>query len=273
MRPLPLSTRAVLILYAMTLLVPIAWVCVSSLKTSAEIFASPWAFPTTPQWKNYAAAWSDNGLSRYFLNSCLVTGASLAVLIPVGSAAAYVLARYPFPGNRLIYTLILGGMMFPNFLVIAPLTDLLRKFGLMNQLSGLVTVYVAFSLAFTVFVLHGFYQSVPKELEEAARLDGCDDARLYRRVMMPLATPGLVVVTIFNGLGLWNEFNLALVLANQESLRTLPVGLANLTMSRQYQADWGSVFAALVIVMAPAFALYWTFRERVQEAMLAGSIK
>jgi N-acetylglucosamine transport system permease protein len=263
----------VLVLYALTLLVPIGWVFVSSLKTSSEIFASPWAFPNVPQWRNYSAAWAENGLSRYFLNSCVVTGASLLLLIPIGSAAAYVLARFPFRGNRLIYTLILGGMMFPNFLVIAPLTDLLRRLGLMNQLAGLIVVYVAFSLAFTVFVLHGFYQAIPRELEEAARLDGCDDTRLYRRVMMPLAIPGIVVVTIFNGLGLWNEFNLALILANQESLRTLPVGLANLTMSRQYQADWGSVFAALVIVMLPAFVLYWSFRERVQEAMLAGSIK
>jgi ABC-type glycerol-3-phosphate transport system permease component len=245
----------------------------SSLKTSSEIFGSPWSFPASPKFQNYAAAWNEAGLARYFWNSVLVTTGSLLVLIPIGAMAAYVFARVPFPGSKLLFGIFLGGMMFPNFLVIAPLTDILRTFGLSDSLLGLGVVYVAFSLSFTIFVLTGFFQQIPNELEEAAILDGCGQLAVYQRIMLPLARPGMIVAAIFNGLGLWNEFNLAIVLANTDSVRTLPIGLANLTMARQYQADWGSVFAALIIVMLPVFLLYWRFRERIYEAMLAGAIK
>jgi len=259
--------------YLAVIVVPLVWVLISSLKTSPEIFASPWSLPAQPKFENYAAAWNEAGLAKYFWNSVLVTVGSLAALIPIGAMASYIFARYPFRGSKLLYVIFLGGMMFPNFLVLAPLTDLLRRLGLTESLVGLGIVYVAFSLSFTVFVLTGFFQSVPTELEEAAVLDGCGHLMVYRKIMLPLARPGLIVAAIFNGLGLWNEFNLALVLANSESIRTLPIGLANLTMARQYQADWGSVFAALVIVMLPAFVVYWRYRERIYEAMLAGAVK
>jgi len=259
--------------YLAVIVVPLVWVLISSLKTSPEIFASPWSLPAKPKFENYASAWNEAGLAKYFWNSVLVTVGSLAALIPIGAMASYIFARYPFRGSKLLYAIFLGGMMFPNFLVLAPLTDLLRRLGLTESLVGLGIVYVAFSLSFTVFVLTGFFQSVPTELEEAAVLDGCGHLMVYRKIMLPLAQPGLIVAAIFNGLGLWNEFNLALVLANSESIRTLPIGLANLTMARQYQADWGSVFAALVIVMLPAFFVYWRYRERIYGAMLAGAVK
>jgi len=262
-----------LLAYFLVIAVPLVWVLVSSLKTSEEIFANPWSLPASPRFGNYLAAWNEAGLAKYFWNSVMVAGGSLAVLIPIGAMAAYIFARYPFPGSKALFAVFLGGMMFPNFLVIAPLTDLLKRLGLTDTLVGLGVVYVAFSLSFTVFVLTGFFQAIPNELEEAAILDGCGHWNVFRRVMLPLAKPGLLVATIFNGLGLWNEFNLALVLANTEAIRTLPIGLANLTMARQYQADWGSVFAALVIVMLPVFLIYVRFRERIYDAMLAGAVK
>ena len=262
-----------LFLLAALIVVPLGWVVLASLKTSAEIVSSPWALPASPQWGNYAKAWREAGIGHYFLNSLLVTAASLAILLPVGAMAAYVLAKHPFRGSRWVSGAFLGGMMFPNLLVIVPLFLLLRSLHLLNTLHGLVAVYVAYSLSFTIFVLTGFFQTLPDELAEAAALDGATHAGTFWKVMLPLARPGVLVVAIFNAIGLWNEYSLAKVLISGEANTTLPLGLDRLTLTQHYQSDWGALFAALVLVMAPVLALYWPFRDKIAETMVAGAVK
>lgn len=262
-----------LILLAAIIVVPLGWVVVASLKTSHEIVSSPWALPASPQWGNYSKAWREAGIGRYFLNSLLVTAATLAILLPVGAMAAYVLAKHPFRGSRWVSGAFLGGMMFPNLLVIVPLFLLLRSLHLLNTLHGLVAVYVAYSLSFTIFVLTGFFQTLPDELAEAAALDGATHAGTFWKVMLPLARPGVLVVAIFNAIGLWNEYSLAKVLISGETNTTLPLGLDRLTLTQHYQSDWGALFAALVLVMAPVLALYWPFRDKIAETMVAGAVK
>ena len=144
---------------------------------------------------------------------------------------------------------------------------------MLDTKSGLVLVYVAYSLSFTVFVLTGFFQALPGELAEAAMMDGCGHARTFWRVMLPLAKPGLIVVGVFNAIGLWNEYGLALVLLSRDENRTLPIGIANLVMTQHYESDWGALFAGMVIVMLPVLAVYWLFRDRIHEVMLAGAVK
>lgn len=260
-------------LFALTVIIPLAWVLATSLKSGPEIFASPWGLPKEPQWVNFANAWEKAGIGRYFMNSLLVTAGTLLLLLPAGAMAAYVLGRFVFPGSKAIFGAFLGGMMFPNFLVIVPLFFLLKNLGVLDTKVGLILVYVAYSLSFTIFVLSGFFQSLPAELEEAAMIDGCGYAKTFWKVMLPLAKPGLVVVGIFNAIGLWNEYSLALVLVSSEENRTLPLGIANLVMVQHYQSDWGALFAGLVIVMMPVLILYWIFRERIHETMLAGAVK
>ena len=265
--------RAFLIAAALAVLLPLAWVLVSSLKTGTEIVSSPWSWPHSPQWANYSHAWSEAGIGSAFLNSLIVTVSTLLILLPIGAMAAYVLAKYIFPGSKAILAGFMGGMMFPHFLVIVPLFFILRSVHLMDTKTGLTLVYVAYSLSFTIFVLSGFFQSLPDELADAAMIDGCGHAGTFWRVMLPLARPGLIVVGIFNAIGLWNEYGLALVLMPSEQNRTLPLGLANLTMTQQYQSDWGALFAGLVIVMLPVLVVYWIFRNRIHDTMLAGAIK
>jgi len=132
---------------------------------------------------------------------------------------------------------------------------------------------VAYSLPFTIFVMSGFYQSLPGELAEAAMIDGCGFAGTFYKVMAPLARPGLIVVGIFNAIGLWNEYALALVLVPSKENHTLPIGIANLVATQQYQSDWGALFAGLVIVMLPVLAVYWVFKDKIHETMLAGAVK
>ena len=268
-----LVSRVFLLLCLLGVAVPLGWVLLSSVKPAAEILGQPWALPTEVRWSNYAKAWGEAGIGRAFLNSLLVTVTTLAVLLPSGAMAAYVLAKYVFPGRRLIQTGFLAGMMFPHFLVVVPLFLMLRDLKLLDTLTGLVIVYAAYSLSFTVFVLTGFFETLPDELGEAAMLDGCGHAATFWRVMLPLARPGLVVVAIFNAIGLWNEYSLALVLLPSERNATLPLGIANLTATQQYQSDWGALFAGLVIVMLPVLAVYWIFRDRIHDTMLAGAVK
>ncbi len=262
-----------LILFCATIVIPLLWVVITSLKTGPEVFGAPWSLPKEPQWKNYSNAWREGGIGRYFWNSVVVTIGTLALLLPIGSMAAYVFARFPFRGSKTLFTTYLGGMMFPNFLVIVPLFFLLKNLHLLNTKEGLVIVYVAYSLSFTIFVLTGFFQALPGELAEASMIDGCSHASTFWRVMLPLAKPGLLVVGIFNAIGLWNEYSLALVLVSSEQNRTLPLGIANLMMVQHYQSDWGALFAGLVIVMLPVMAVYAVFKDKIHQTMLAGAVK
>lgn len=262
-----------LVLYALTILVPLVWVLASSLKTGSDVFAHPWGLPGSPQWQNYVDAWNEAGISRYFLNSVIATLGTLLILIPAGAMAAYVFAKYTFWGSKGLFGMFLGGMMFPNFLVAVPLFMLMQRLNLLDTMGGLILAYVAYSLSFTIFVLTGFFQQLPNELMEAAMLDGCGHGRTFWKVMFPLAKPGILVVAIFNAIGLWNEYPLALILLSRDENRTLPLGLADVVMRTEYQANWGMLFAGLVIVMLPVMIVYWFFKDKIHEVMLAGAVK
>lgn len=260
------------VVFVVVVAFPLLWTVMSSLKDSMGILNSPWALPSPPHPENYKTAWEGENLGKAFFVSLGVAMATLAVLLPVGSMAAYVLAKFRFRGAGFVLMLFLGGMMFPNLLAAVPLRGMASEFGFYNSLPGLVLVYVAYSLSFTVFVMHGFFLNLPDELGEAASMDGAGPGGVFWRVMLPLAKPGLIVAGIFNAIGFWNEYNLAKLLLAKENY-TLPLALANLVGKQVYDADFGSIFAAMVLVMVPVLGVYWLFKERIQEAMLSGAIK
>ncbi|MCB0827016.1 MAG: carbohydrate ABC transporter permease [Armatimonadetes bacterium] len=251
---------------------PLLWVLMSSFKDGASILRSPWEMPAGMAWENYGNAWTTGKLGASLVRSLITTVATLALLLPIGAMAAYVLARFTFKGKAFLTGTFLGGMMFPNILAAVPVFLLASKLKMYDTLWGLVIIYVAYSLSFTIFVLSGFFSAIPKELEEAAVIDGCGYASTFFRVVLPIAKPGLIVVGLFNGIGLWNEYNLAKVMMSAQNA-TLSVNLANLTNNQFYKADWGALFAGLVIVMLPVLVVYWLFKDRIQQAMLAGAIK
>lgn len=222
---------------------------------------------------NYVEAWTTTQIGKAFVNSLIVSLATMIVLIPISAMAAYILAKFKFRGSNALYMLFLGGLMFPQFLVIVPLFLQMSGLGLDDNLFGLTLVYIAFSLPFTVFVLTGFFHQLPDELAEAAMLDGCSHHGVFWRVMWPLAKPGLVVVTIFDVIGLWNEYNLALVLMRSREAFTLPRALDSLQMTAQYLGDTGALMAAMVIVILPVLLVYWLLKDKIHEAMLAGAVK
>jgi len=191
---------------------PLLWAVVSSVKTDDEILNDPWSLPATPQFGNWARAWTTASIGRYFLNSVIVVGGALLLTMLLGALVAYALARYEFRGNRLVYYTFVAAMFFPVFLALVPLFFVVQRLGLLGTYPGLILVYAAYAVPFTVFFLHAFFRTLPSAIAEAAFIDGCTHWGVFFRVMLPMARPGLVSVAIFNFLGLWNQYLLPLVL-------------------------------------------------------------
>jgi N-acetylglucosamine transport system permease protein len=251
-------------------LVPFVWALVASTKTSREIFSEPWSLPESPQWDNFSSAW-DKGIGDYLVNSIIVVTGGVLLTMLLGSMIAYVLARYPFRGNRAIFYLFAAGMMFPVFLAIVPLFFVVQAFGMLSTYHGLILVYVAYSLPFTVFFMHAFFRTLPTEIAEAAVVDGCSHTAVFFRVMLPMAKPGLLSIGIFNVLGQWNQFVLPSFLSPEKPV--LAQGIATLLASQRYEGDWGALFAALTVAMVPVVVVYLVFYRQVQSGLTSGTLK
>lgn len=265
--------HAVLIMWVILVVGPLIWTLITSFKTTSEIFASPFTLPAKAQFINYAHAWSTAGIGRYFMNTVIVVGAALVIVMLLGAMCAYVLARFKFFGSRAIYYLMLAGLTFPVFLAIVPLFFVLRGFGLLNTLPGLIITYVAFALPFTVFFLYAFFRALPYEISEAAAIDGAGDWRTFFSIMLPMARPGLASVAIFNFLGLWNQFLIPVALNTNEKNYVLSQGLAAFASQAGYSVDFGALFAAVVITVAPVLVVYVIFQRQLQGSVSQGTMK
>jgi N-acetylglucosamine transport system permease protein len=262
-----------LLAWAVIVTVPLLWAVTSSLKTDREILTSPWTLPRQPRFDNWSRAWEEASIGRYVGNSAIVVGAALVLTMLLGSTVAYALARYPFRGNRIIYYTFVSGLLFPVFLALVPLFFVVEQLGLLGTYPGLILVYTAYALPFTVFFLHAFFRSLPTALAEAAFLDGCSHWGVLVRVMLPLARPGLISIAIFNFLGLWNQYLLPLVLNPDPDRYVLAQGLAALSVSQGYRSDWSGLFAGLTIAMLPVLAAYVLFQRQIRMGLTAGAIR
>ncbi|MFV8132454.1 carbohydrate ABC transporter permease [Streptomyces syringium] len=273
-RVLNVFSHGVLLLWGLMVTLPLLWAVMSAFKTDKEIFTSPWALPTSLHFDAWGRAWSQAHMSQYFLNSVIVVAGSLFGTMLLGSMAAYVLARFDFPGNRFVYFLFVGGMSFPIILALVPLFFVMKNMQLLNTYPGLILVYIAYSLPFTIFFLSGFFKTLPSSVAEAAMIDGASHTRTFFQVMLPMAKPGLISVGIFNFLGQWNQYLLPTVLnVGDEDKKLLPQGLVALAVSQGYKGDWSGLFAGLVIAMLPVLAAYIVFQRQVQAGLTAGALK
>jgi N-acetylglucosamine transport system permease protein len=266
-------SHGVLVIWAIMVVLPLLWAVMTSFKTDKAIFTSPWSLPDSLHFENWSRAWSQAHMSDYFLNTVLVVGGSLVGTLLFGSMAAYVLARFDFPGNRFIYFLFIGGMSFPVMLALVPLFFVLNNVALLNTLHGLILVYIAYSLPFTVFFLTAFFRTLPTSVAEAALIDGASHTRTFFQVMLPMAKPGLISVAIFNFLGQWNQYMLPTVLNTEPEKKVLSQGLVELAVSQGYKGDWSGLFAGLVMAMLPVLAAYIIFQRQVVAGLTAGALK
>ena len=265
--------QVILLIWMLIVVFPFLWLLYTSFKTDRQIFFSPWLLPHTWHVENYVRAWVGAHIGEFFLNSVVVVAFSLFFTLLLSSMTAYVLARYDFPGRQFLSYGFIAGMTFPVFLALVPLFFLVRTIGLIDSLPGLVVVYVAYSLPFSVFFLTGFFRSLPSELAEAAIIDGASQQQVFWRVMLPLAQPGLVTIGIFNFLGQWNQYILPLVLIQNSAKYVLTQGLAYMAIQQYYTNDWSGLFAALVIVMVPTTLVYAVFQGRLARGITVGALK
>ncbi|MBG0563808.1 carbohydrate ABC transporter permease [Actinoplanes aureus] len=265
-----------LTVWALLTTLPLVWAVLSSFKSDEEILTSPWGLPSELRWENWSRAWNEAHIGRYFLNSALVVTGALTLTMLLGAMAAYVLARYRFRGNRIVYYAFVGGMMFPVFLALVPLFFVVRNLGMLGTLPGLTLVYAAYSLPITVFFLTAFFRTLPTSVAEAAMVDGCGHFGLFFRIMLPMARPGLVSVGIFNFLFQWNQYVLPIVLMQGEGAErkwVLAQGLTALAVNEGYRGDFSGLFAGMTIAMLPVIAGYLLFHRQVQSGLAAGQLR
>ena len=267
------TSHVLLAVWTIIVIVPFLWVVLSSFKTTKEILASPFSLPAHWQFDNYAHAWTDAGIRQFFLNTVIVVSVALVLVMLLGAMCAYVLARFRFRGARFIYYLMLAGLTFPIFLAIVPLFFILKNIGLINTLPGLIMVYVAFALPFTVFFLYAFFRTLPDDVYEAALIDGAGEWKTFFRIMLPMARPGIAAVAIFNFLGLWNQFLLPVALNTDQSKYVLTQGMASFASQAGYAVDFGALFAAVVITVVPVLIVYVIFQRRLEGSVSRGTFR
>ncbi|RBQ18324.1 carbohydrate ABC transporter permease [Spongiactinospora rosea] len=275
------GTRVLLWMWAAFNVFLFGWIALTSLKSSREVFGSPLELPAGPQWSNYDSAWSVSQLGQGFFNSIVIVAAATLTTIALAAPAAYVLTRTGRRTGGPVTTFFAVGMGIPMQAVIIPVFILAQKvslffygaFGWWDDRISLYAIYVAMSLPFCVFLLTGFFRTLPGEMEEAAALDGAGGLRIFTTIMLPLAQPGLITALILTAVSLWNETLLALMLIAENDRYTLPQALLGLYQTMQYTSNWGGLFAGVVIVVLPIVAVYVWLGHRIIEGMTVGAGK
>jgi len=252
----------------------IGWVFFASLSTSSEIFSDHmFKFESGLHFENYVKAWNTQRVSVFFMNSLLYTVVSCTAIVLIASPAAYVLSRYRFQGSVLIQNMFAAALGIPVIMIIMPLFGIVSTLKLTNNRILLMFLYTAMYVPFGVFFMLAFFKNLSFTYEEAAAIDGCSPIKTFWKIMLPLAQPGLVTLTIFNFITIWNEYFMSLIFANRTNVRPVAVGLYNMIQSMRYTGDWGGMFASVVIVFLPTFVLYIFLSDRIIKGVTAGAIK
>ncbi|MDR7241573.1 carbohydrate ABC transporter permease [Priestia megaterium] len=259
-----------LIVYFIVIAYPLLWMIISSFKSTDEIFTHSWSMPHTWLIENYVTAWK-SGISSYFLNSVIVTSASCFLTVLVSALGAYGLSRFEFQGKAFVLIICLGGLMLSPQVSLIPLYSIIQKLGIYNTHLALILPYVAYRIPLTILLIRAYFLSIPKELEEAARLDGCTSFGILFRIFIPMSTPILLTTTILTAYYTWNEFMFAIIFIDDDSLRTIPAGL--MQFRDALQTDWGVLLAGLTISAAPIVMLFLFMQKYFIRGIANGSVK
>jgi len=262
---------SLLFIVAVVNLYPFFFSVISSLKSNTEIFKSFISLPTTLKWSNYYNAITEGRIFRYFLNTILLCSATIAVCGLVGSMASYILDRFIFKVRKGVYLFFIAGMMIPIQAVIIPMAYLFSKLHINNNYPVLILMYSAFSIPMTVLVLTGFIHAIPKELEEAAVIDGSSIWQLFFRVIFPVMKPGIISVSIFTFIQVWNNLLFPLIFISNSSMGTISTGLLNYFGERSN--DYGSALAAITLTIIPVIIIYLLMQNKIEEGFIAGALK
>ena len=275
----------VLILLAVSIIVPVAWVFMASIKQNSEFYQNPWSLPEGFYWQNFVNAWNTAKMGEYMLNSVIVTALALALLLVIALPAAYALSRFKFKGSKFLNTAFMAGLFINVNYIVVPIFLMLRDgdtwlkkmFGsgfLLNNLFVLAVVYAATALPFTIYLLSSYFSTLAHDYEEAAYIDGAGYQTTMWKIIFPMAKPSIITVILFNFLSFWNEYIISMTLmSSAKGPKTLPVGLLNLMQAQQSAAEYGMMYAGLVLVMLPTLILYICVQNKLTQGMTAGGLK
>ncbi|MCU6798287.1 MULTISPECIES: carbohydrate ABC transporter permease [Paenibacillus] len=262
---------AIAILFTVVSLYPIFLMLLSSFKTNIEIFKNPMAFPKLWTFDAYRKLLDQLPYFDYFWNSVFVSVTSVALILISGALVSFYIARFNFKWNPALFFFFLLGMMIPVKLGIVPLFILMKTLGLMNTSFSLIFVYTAIGIPMSVLILVGFFRTLPKELEESGKIDGCSDLGILVKIIAPLMRPALGTVMIMNFITVWNDFFFPLIFIQDEVKKTIPVGM--LTLFSEYSTDWSVLFAGLTLSSLPMIILFAVASKQFMEGMTAGAVK
>ncbi|MDH6367620.1 MULTISPECIES: carbohydrate ABC transporter permease [unclassified Breznakia] len=268
---------------AISIIVPVAWVFLASVKQNSEFYGSPWTMPIGLHFQNFVDAIEKANMGEYFINSIVATGLGLLILLVVALPASYALARFRFKGKKLVNLGFMSGLFINVNYIVVPIFLMLLSWDkgisqiigqriFLNNIVVLAIIYAATALPFTIYLLTSYFRTLPKAYEEAAYMDGSGYFRTMVKIMIPMAKPSIITVILFNFLSFWNEYIIALTLMPGAS-KTLPVGLINLMQSQKAAANYGPMYAGLVIVMLPTLILYIMVQKKLTQGMTLGGLK
>ena len=252
----------------------IGWVILASFSTSREILSGElFKFASGFHFENYTNAWKSQKISVFFVNSLIYTAISCTMIILVAAPAAYALSRFKFRGNMILQNLFATALGIPVIMIVMPLFSIITSLKLTNTRGLIMFLYIAMNVPFSIFFLLAFFSNLSYTFEEAAAIDGCSPIQTFWKIMFPLAQPGIITVTIFNFIAIWNEVFMSMLFASTQNVRPSAVGLYNMVKGMQYTNDYGGMFAAVVIVFAPTFLLYLFLSDKIIAGVTGGAIK
>ncbi|QGQ48852.1 carbohydrate ABC transporter permease [Metabacillus sediminilitoris] len=261
-----------LIIVAVFQLFPIVWLFLFSLKNNQEVFnMSPFSLPETPRWENYAKVWTEGNISQYFLNSVVYTVAAVVLTVLLASFVTFALTRMNWKGSKLVLGLFMVGLMIPVHSTLIPLFSTFTSINLIDNPLSIILTYTAFNLPITIMILLGFYEALPREVEEAAVMDGASINRIFFQITLPMTSPVIATAAIINMIYNWNEFVFVNTFISSDVYKTLTVGIQNFI--GQYTTDWGAIGATLVISILPILIAFFVLSNRIVEGIAAGSVK
>ena len=275
----------VLITLAVTIVVPVAWVFLASIKQNSEFYGSPWTLPAGFYWQNFVNAWNSAKMGSYMLNSVIVTVLALGLLLVIALPAAYCLSRFQFRGRKILNTCFMAGLFINVNSIVVPIFLMLKDGDswlknvmghgfLLNNVFVLAVVYAATALPFTIYLLSGYFATLPHDFEEAAYIDGASYGKTMVQIIFPMAQPSIITIILFNFLSFWNEYIISMTLmSSSKGAKTLPVGLLNLMQAQQSKAEYGIMYAGLVLVMLPTLILYICVQKKLTQGMTVGGLK
>lgn len=259
------------IILAIIFVYPLYLMFITSFKSTREVFLDPFGLPDTWSLQAFLDVWNEANFNIYFLNSVVVTAFSLIILLICASLSAYALARFNFKFNNVVFLIFLAGIMIPIRLGILPLFILMRNLNLLDTRLSLILTYSASGMPMSVFLLTGFFKTIPRELGDAARVDGCNEFQIFYKIMLPLIRPALATVTLVNFVPWWNDFFFPLLFIRSDHLKTIPLGMT--IFFGQYMTDWGRLFAGMVIASIPMLVIYIIMSKQFISGITAGAVK